>query len=154
MSLNYNKVILAGRLTAPPELRVTPSGISVATFNLAVNRNYADKTGERQTDFFRCTAWRGTADFISKYFTKASAILIEGSLQLRSWEDEKTGAKRYATDIITNKAYFVESRKDDLQSPENIADDGMGYQSKYAQDNPTAGFTDITDDSEDYDLPF
>ena len=112
MSLNLNKVILAGRITADPELKQTPSGVSLVTFSLAVNRRFASRDGQNQqpeADFFRITAWRNTAEFIAKYFHKGSAICICGSIQNRSWTDQN-GQKRYVTDIIAEEANFVESR--------------------------------------------
>ena len=87
MSLNLNKVILAGRITADPELKQTPSGVSLVTFSLAVNRRFGSRDGQNQqpeADFFRITAWRNTAEFIAKYFRKGSAICICGSIQNRS----------------------------------------------------------------------
>ena len=112
MSLNLNKVILAGRITADPELKQTPSGVSLVTFSLAVNRRFGSRDGQNQqpeADFFRITAWRNTAEFIAKYFRKGSAICICGSIQNRSWTDQN-GQKRYVTDIIAEEANFVESR--------------------------------------------
>ena len=112
MSLNLNKVILAGRITADPELKQTPSGVSLVTFSLAVNRRFGSRDGQNQqpeADFFRITAWRNTAEFIAKYFHKGSAICICGSIQNRSWTDQN-GQKRYVTDIIAEEANFVESR--------------------------------------------
>ena len=107
MSLNLNKVILGGRLTSDPELKTTPQGTSVATFGIAVNR----KGKDAQADFINCQAWRGTAEFISKYFTKGSSICVTGSIQTRTWED-KQGGKRYATEVNVEEAYFVESKGD------------------------------------------
>ena len=112
MSRNLNKVILAGRITADPELKQTPSGVSLVTFSLAVNRRFGSRDGQNQqpeADFFRITAWRNTAEFIAKYFHKGSAICICGSIQNRSWTDQN-GQKRYVTDIIAEEANFVESR--------------------------------------------
>lgn len=108
MSLNLNKVILAGRLTAKPELKSTPSGVSVTTFSLAVDRRVA-KEAEKKTDFINCVAWRGTAEFITRYFDKGSAICIIGNIQTRSWQDQN-GGKRYATEVIADEASFVESK--------------------------------------------
>ena len=107
MSLNLNKVILGGRLTSDPELKQTPQGISVCTFSIAVNR----KGKDAQTDFINCQAWRGTAEFISKYFKKGSPICIAGSIQTRTWDD-KNGGKRYATEVNAEEAYFVDSKND------------------------------------------
>lgn len=108
-NFNFNKVILGGRMTADPELKTTTSGVSVTSFTVAVNRRV--KNGEAQADFINCTAWRGTAEFICKYFKKASSICLEGSLQVRSWTD-KDGNKRYATEVIAEQAYFVDGKND------------------------------------------
>lgn len=107
---NFNKVILGGRLTADPELKTTPSGVSVTSFTVAVNRRFGGKEGEQpQADFFNVTAWRQTAEFITKFFRKASSICIAGSLQTRSWTDQQ-GQKRYATEIVADEAYFVDAK--------------------------------------------
>lgn len=105
---SYNKVILMGRITADPELKQTPSGVSVTNFTLAVDRKY-NKGEEKQADFITIIAWRHTADFITKYFTKGSAILIEGELQTRSWTDQQ-GNKRYATEVVASVAAFCEAK--------------------------------------------
>ena len=115
MSLSLNKVILAGRLTAKPELKSTPSGVSVTTFSLAVDRRVA-KDAEKKTDFINCVAWRGTAEFITRYFDKGSAICIIGNIQTRSWQDQN-GGKRYATEVIADEASFVESKNSGQQNP-------------------------------------
>ena len=103
-----NRIILMGRLTADPELRTTPSGVSVASFSIAVERNY-QQNGERQTDFINCVAWRQTGEFISRFFQKGRMIAVEGSLQTRRYED-KTGAKRTAYDVVVDQAYFADSK--------------------------------------------
>lgn len=109
-NFNFNKVILGGRMTADPELKQTASGTAVTTFTVAVNRKYGGKgEGEAQADFFNVTAWRQTAEFICKYFKKASSICVMGSLQTRSWTDQN-GQKRYATEIVADEAYFVDAR--------------------------------------------
>lgn len=108
-NFNFNKVILGGRLTADPELKTTTSGVSVTSFTVAVNRRFGGKQGEEaQADFFNVTAWRATAEFIAKYFRKASSICIVGSIQTRSWE--KDGQKHYATEIVADEAYFVDAK--------------------------------------------
>ncbi len=107
-NFNFNKVILGGRLTADPELKTTPSGIAVTTFNIAVNRRGAKE--ENIADFFTVTAWRQTAEFITRYFRKASSICIFGSLQTRSWVDKQSGQKRFTTEIVSDEAYFVDAK--------------------------------------------
>ena len=155
MSLNLNKVILAGRLTADPELKQTPSGVSLVTFSLAVNRRFTSRDGQNQqpeADFFRITAWRNTAEFIAKYFRKGSAICICGSIQNRSWTDQN-GQKRYMTDIIAEEANFVESRNSqDNQSAGYSAPDAYAtpaYSSPVQNNAPK--FEEIKTDD---DLPF
>lgn len=107
MALMMNKVTLAGRLTDTPELKTTTSGLSVTSFTLAIDRRQKEKA----CDFISCVAWRGTAEFIAKYFTKGQAIAITGSIQTRKWQD-KDGATKYGTDVVVDEAYFVESKKD------------------------------------------
>ena len=105
-----NRVILMGRLVADPELRQTPNGISVATFRIAVDRNYQSKgSSERQADFINCVAWRQTGEFVSRYFQKGRMIAVEGSLQSRNYED-KQGQKRTAYEVVVDQAYFADSR--------------------------------------------
>lgn len=107
---SYNKVILMGRLTAAPELKQTGSGVAVTNFTIAVDRKY-NRGEEKQADFPTIIAWRNTAEFICKYFTKGSAILIEGELQTRSWTDQQ-GNKRYATEVVADEAHFCETKRD------------------------------------------
>ena len=109
-NFNFNKVILGGRLTADVELKMTPSGVSVCSFSIAVNRKY-QSDGQQQTDFINCQAWRGTAEFISKYFKKGSAICITGSIQTRSWTDSNN-QKRYSTEVVVDEAMFVDGKND------------------------------------------
>lgn len=104
-----NKVMLMGRLTANPELRMTTSNIAVATFTLAVSRNYG-KGEDRQTDFINCVAWRQQAEFINRYFNKGDLVALEGALQTRKYED-KQGAKRTATEVIVEHTYFTDGVK-------------------------------------------
>lgn len=137
MSLNINKVILGGRLTADVELRQTPQGISVCSFSIATNR----KGKEAQTDFINCNAWRSTAEFISKYFKKGSAICVVGSIQQRSYTD-KNNEKRYVYEVNCEEAYFVDSKADG-QAP---------YPTEPAfQTQPTPKFEEVEVDG---DLPF
>lgn len=114
-SLNLNKVILCGRLTADPELKQTTSGIAVVSFTLAVNRRYQSKSADgsqaQQADFISVVAWRQTAEFISRYFRKGSALCVTGSIQTRSWQDQQ-GQKRYATEVVADEAMFVDSKNE------------------------------------------
>lgn len=104
-NFNINKVILGGRLTADIELKTTANGVSVCQFTIATNRRGKDAPA----DFFTCVAWRQTAEFISKYFSKGSSICVVGELQQRSWEDNN-GGKRYATEVKVSEALFVDSK--------------------------------------------
>jgi single-strand DNA-binding protein len=110
-----NKVILMGNLTADPEYKTTPSGVGVTTFKIAVGRRFAKESDEVKADFINCVAWRNTAEFVSKYFTKGKGIVVVGSLQTRSWDDQD-GKKRYATDVVVNQVYFAESKRDSQSS--------------------------------------
>ena len=109
-NLNLNKVILAGRLTADVELKQTTTGVSVCSFTLAINRKFS-ANGQQQTDFIQCQAWRQTAEFISKYFKKGSALCIVGSIQVRSWTDSNN-QKRYSTEVVADEAMFVDGKND------------------------------------------
>lgn len=106
-NLNLNKVILGGRLTKDVEQQTTPNGVAVARFTIATNR----RGNSKETDFIDCVAWRQTAEVISKYFSKGSSICVVGTIQTRSWTD-KNGGKRYATEVIADEAYFVDSKSD------------------------------------------
>ena len=113
-NLNLNKVILAGRLTADPELKQTQSGLAVLTFTLAINRRFAkgaDGQAAQQADFITCVAWRQTAEFIARYFRKGSCLCVTGSIQTRSWQDQQ-GQKRYATEVVVDEAMFVDSKNE------------------------------------------
>ena len=115
-NFNFNKVILGGRMTADPELKTTPSGVSVVSFTLAINKRHQPKDAKTtQADFVNVTAWRGTAEFICQYFRKGSSICVVGSLQMRSWTDPQ-GQKRYATETVADEAYFVDAKGDASQS--------------------------------------
>lgn len=145
-NFNFNKVILGGRLTGDVELKQTQGGNSVCTFSLAVNRKYS-KEGEQQTDFINCQAWRGTAEFISKYFKKGSAICITGNIQTRTWTDNN-GNKRYATEVVVDEAMFVDGKNDaqgtETANPTNYVPDAY-------KPSPAPNFEDVREDD---DLPF
>ena len=113
-SLNLNKALLCGRLTADVELKQTTSGVSVCSFTLAVTRRFGGRNADGApaippTDFINCIAWRQTAEFIARYFKKGSALCIAGMIQTRSWTDGQ-GQKRYATEVVAEEASFVDSR--------------------------------------------
>ena len=105
-----NHITIMGRLTRDPELRKTGSGVSVASFTIAVDRDFA-KDGEKKTDFIDCVAWRQTGEFISKYFTKGRMIIVDGRLEMRDWTD-KDGNKRTSAEIVVANAYFGDSKRD------------------------------------------
>ena len=106
-----NHITVMGRLTRDPELRRTGSGVAVASFRVAVDRDYVAKDGgERKTDFIDCVAWRQTGEFISKYFTKGSMIVVDGRLEMRDWND-KDGNKRTTAEINVSNAYFGDSKR-------------------------------------------
>lgn len=108
-NFSFNKAFLGGRMTANPELKQTQSGVAVLSFSIAVNRKYTPEGQQQQADFINCTAWRQTAEFISKYFRKGSSICVVGQIQTRSWTDDQ-GNKRYATEVLVDEVYFVDSK--------------------------------------------
>ena len=105
-----NQSTIMGRLTRDPELRRTGSGVAVASFTLAVDRDYTQQGQERETDFIDCVAWRNTGEFVSKYFTKGRMAVVSGRLQIRSWTD-KDGNKRKAAEVVADNVYFGDSNK-------------------------------------------
>lgn len=111
-----NKIILMGRLTRDPELRRTQSGTAVAPFTMAVDRDYKPQDGERETDFIDIVAWRGTGEFVSKYFSKGRMAVVEGRLQVRDWTD-KDGNKRRSTEVVADNVYFGDSKRPESGTP-------------------------------------
>ena len=108
-----NHIVIMGRLTRDPELRRTGSGTAVASFTLAVDRDFSPKDGsERETDFIDCVAWRQTGEFVSKYFTKGRMAVVSGRLQIRSWTD-KEGNKRRTAEVVADNVYFGDSKRDE-----------------------------------------
>ena len=106
-----NHIVIMGRLTREPELRRTGSGIAVASFTVAVDRDFGGRDGgEKETDFIDCVAWRQTGEFVSKYFTKGSMIVVSGRLQIRNWTD-KDGNKRRTAEVVADNCYFGESKR-------------------------------------------
>ena len=106
-----NHITIMGRLTRDPELRRTGTGVAVASFTVAVDRDFGGRDGgERETDFIDCVAWRQTGEFVSKYFTKGSMIVVSGRLQIRNWND-KDGNKRRTAEVVADNVYFGESRR-------------------------------------------
>lgn len=144
----FNKVILIGRLCQSPELKQTPNGVSVTSFSIAVNRSYTPKDGERQADFIDIVAWRGTAEFICKYFSKGKAILVEGNIQTRPYQD-KNGNKRKAVEVMADSVHFVESKQSGGESTTQVS--AAPSQSAASQ---VGGVDDLTEIDDDGDLPF
>ena len=131
-----NKIVIQGRLCADPELRRTQSGTAVASATVAVDRDFKNQDGSRDTDFIPVVAWKGTGEMLAKYFSKGRMIVVEGRLQLRDWTD-KEGNKRRTAEIVANSVYFGDSKKGSDSSP--------------AQSEPQGEFSEIEDDDE---LPF
>lgn len=134
-----NRIIVMGRMTRDPELRRTNSGTAVASFTVAVDRDFKSQSGEKETDFIDVVAWRNTAEFASKYFSKGRMAVVEGRLQIRDWTD-KDGNKRRSAEIVADSVYFGDSTRDG----------GDTVQSE-PQSEPQSGFSEVEDDG---DLPF
>lgn len=138
-----NHITIMGRLTRDPELRRTGSGIAVASFTLAVDRDYSPRDGgERETDFIDCVAWRQTGEFVSKYFTKGRMAVVSGRLQIRSWND-KDGNKRRTAEIVADNVYFGDSKRDDQGSNSSYGGNTYGGNSSYdhAQSGGFGGYS-------------
>lgn len=106
-----NHIVIMGRLTKDPELRYTDSGAAVASFTLACDRDFKDKSGQKATDFFDIVAWRNTAEFVSKYFSKGRVAVVSGRLQIRIWQD-KEGNNRRAAEVVAESIYFGDSKQE------------------------------------------
>lgn len=128
-----NHITIMGRLVKDPEIRTTQSGVSVCGFTVAVDRDFSGKGEEKLTDFFDCTAWRGTADFVGKYFSKGRMIVVDGSLQNDKWTD-KDGNNRVSAKIVANNIYFGDSKLNDnaTQTAESVV-------AKFAEINEADG---------------
>ena len=148
-----NKVILIGRLSQDPEMRSTTSGVAMTTFNVAVSRNRSNQNGERETDFFRCVAWRNQAENIAKYCQKGSQVAIEGRIQNNTYEAQD-GTRRYSTDVIAENVTFLGSRSD-AQRNNSSAPQEMGndVEINEASEDPFKDFGEEVTLSDD-DLPF
>ena len=149
-----NHIVIMGRLTRDPELRYTQSQLPVATFRVAVDRDFG-RGEEKQTDFIDCVAWRQTGEFVSKYFTKGRMIVVSGSLQSRKWQD-RNGQNRISWEVIADNVYFGDSKRDSAgdmggsyAAPAYTAPAG-GYSAPVG--GGPSGFAEI--DEEDGDLPF
>ncbi len=130
-----NKVILMGRLTDNPVIRQTQTGIPVASFTLAVNRQFKNQQGERQADFIDIVAWRSTADFVGKYFVKGQQVAVTGSLQMRDWTD-KEGKKRRNYEVVADEVFFADSKRDGAPR----GDYQGGYQPQGGYSAPQGGY--------------
>ena len=148
-----NHIVLMGRLTRDPELRRTQSGTAVAAFALAVDRDFKGDDGEKKTDFIDIVAWRNTAEFVSKYFTKGRMAVVEGRLQIRPWTD-KDGNKRRSAEVVADNVYFGDSKRDGDSGQSGGYGTAPSYGDSYGGyggygDNQ---FTELDDD--DGELPF
>ena len=148
-----NHITIMGRLTRDPELRRTGSGIAVASFSLAVDRDFSPRDGgERETDFIDCVAWRQTGEFVSKYFTKGRMAVVSGRLQIRNWTD-KDGNKRRSAEVVADNVYFGDSRRDGDTGSSYAAPAAPSYGSYSAPaSSPISDFAVLGDD--DAQLPF
>ena len=143
-----NHITIMGRLTRDPELRRTGSGVAVASFTVAVDRDFGGRDGgEKETDFIDCVAWRQTGEFVSKYFTKGRMAVVSGRLQIRSWTD-KDGNKRRTAEVVADNVYFGDSKRDGDSAP--AAGSFGGYSAPAAA--PASDFAMLEDD--DAQLPF
>lgn len=141
-----NQIFIMGRLTRDPELRRTQSGTAVASFALAVDRDFKTQDGEKETDFIDVVAWKSNAEFVSKYFHKGRMAVVAGRLQMREWQD-KEGNKRRSAEVVADHVYFADSKRDDNSG----ATFGGGFAPQYATQD--ANFAEIIEDS-DSELPF
>ena len=149
-----NQIVIMGRLTRDPELRRTGSGIAVTSFTLAVDRDFSGKdSGEKETDFIDCVAWRQTGEFVSKYFAKGRMAVVTGRLQIRGWTD-KDGNKRRTAEVIADSVYFGDSKKesDSGSSYGGNSYNAPGYDAPGYAGPPQNDFAEIEDD--DAQLPF
>lgn len=143
-----NHIVIMGRLTRDPEIRYTNSGLTVANFSVAVDRDYSSKdTGERETDFINCVAWRQTGEFVGKYFTKGSMIVVSGRLQMRKWMDD-FGYNRTTAEIVAENVYFGESKRDKDSREQTSYPGGPIY-----SESPSSDWMKEYNDS-DEELPF
>jgi single-strand DNA-binding protein len=140
---SLNKVILIGHLTADPELKQTPNGVSTCRFSIGVSRKYTKQGEQPKSDFPQIVAWRNTAEFIAKYFKKGNAICIVGQIQTDTYEAQD-GSKRYVTEVVAEEANFVEKKSDSAPAPASAP----AYTAPAQQ---SANFEEVKDDG---DLPF
>ncbi|MBE6947458.1 MAG: single-stranded DNA-binding protein [Ruminococcaceae bacterium] len=148
-----NHIVIMGRLTRDPELRRTGSGVAVASFTVAVDRDFGSRDGgEKETDFIDCVAWRQTGEFVSKYFTKGRMAVVSGRLQIRSWTD-KDGNKRRSAEVVADNVYFGDSKRDGDSTGSYAAPAASGFGGYSAPASaPASDFAMLDDD--DAQLPF
>ena len=147
-----NHITIMGRLTRDPELRRTGSGIAVASFTVAVDRDFGGRDGgEKETDFIDCVAWRQTGEFVSKYFTKGRMAVVSGRLQIRSWKD-KDGNNRRTAEIVADNVYFGDSKRDGDTAGGFAAAPAGSFGGYSAPAAPASDFAMLDDD--DAQLPF
>ncbi len=147
-----NHITIMGRLTRDPELRRTGSGIAVASFTVAVDRDFGkNENGEKETDFIDCVAWRQTGEFVSKYFTKGRMAVVSGRLQIRSWTD-KDGNKRRTAEIVADNVYFGDSKRDGDTGSASFGSTYSAPSGSYSAPAPASDFAMLDDD--DAQLPF
>ena len=149
-----NKIIIMGRLTRDPELRRTGSGTAVTSFSLAVDRDFKSQSGEKETDFIDVVAWRSTAEFVSKYFTKGRMAVVTGRLQIRNWTD-KEGNKRRSAEVVADNVYFGDSKRDAESGPAPSYGQSGGYGQSYGAAPSPAPASDFAMlEGDDAELPF
>ena len=149
-----NKIFIMGRLTRDPELRRTQSGTPVTSFSLAVDRDFKSQSGEKETDFIDVVAWRSTAEFVAKYFTKGRMAIVEGRLQTRDWTD-KEGNKRVATEVVAENVYFGDSKRDAAEGGYSAPSYGAPAGGRSSGPAASSSFSDFAEiGEEDGDLPF
>ena len=158
-----NHIVIMGRLVRDPELRRTGSGVAVASFRVAVDRDFVPKDGgERKADFIDCVAWRQTGEFVSKYFTKGRMAVVSGRLQIRNWQD-KDGNKRRTAEVVADNVYFGDSKRDNAeggfnqtqgyaQSFNQVPQQQPAYQAPQNVSSAASDFSMLSDD--DPELPF
>ena len=158
-----NKIFIMGRLTRDPELRRTQSGTAVTSFSLAVDRDFKSQSGEKETDFIDVVAWRSTAEFVAKYFTKGRMAVVEGRLQIRDWKDRE-GNNRRSAEVVADNVYFGDSKRDSAdggsfnqsqgyaQSFNQVPPQQPAYQAPQNVSAAPSDFSVLSDD--DPDLPF
>ncbi len=148
-----NRIILMGRLTRDPELRRTQSVTAVTSFSIACDRDFKSQSGEKETDFIDIVAWRGTAEFVSKYFTKGRMAVVEGRLQIRDWTDNN-GGKRRSAEVVADNVYFGDSKRDGAPG-DYAAPPAYGTPVGRGAPAPMDGHSDFAEiGEEDGELPF